>query len=152
MIRLPDQEALEGLCPLGIAVPEPDLLRGIVAAVTGDPAAALGSVWASPHPYQYTSIGTGGLFRVSGTAGTASGEVGWSTFVKLIQHPRHWPLLHLIPAESVEELLAAFPWRDELDIREQVNDVLPAGLRVPEDLRSGRPGRGPAGRLDGGHR
>jgi hypothetical protein len=135
MIRPPDQRVLEGMCALGPAMPSPELVADVVRAVTGDAAAEWLSVRAEPTGYRYDSISTGGLYRVSGTAGTVSGTVAWSVFVKVLQHPRHWALIDRIPPQAAQEMKAVFPWRDELTVREQVLPVLPEGLRVPDVYR-----------------
>ncbi len=132
MIRLPDQAVLEELRPLGDALPSTDQLEQVVAGATGDADARATSARAVGTGYPFTSIATGGLFRVTGTAVTARGEQPWSAFVKQIQHPRHWPLIGLVPPEAADEILRLFPWQDELIVREQVLPVLPRGLRVPD--------------------
>ncbi len=53
--------------------------------------------------------------------------------MKLLHHPRHWPLIDMVPPQAAAEILELFPWRDELDAREQVRPVLPPGLRVPDE-------------------
>ena len=82
---------------------------------------------ARPTGYPFSSIATGGLFRVAGTAATARGERPWSAFVKVLHHPRHWALIDVIPPAAAAEIKEFFPWRDELDVREQVLPVLPPG-------------------------
>ncbi|WP_144126718.1 aminoglycoside phosphotransferase [Catellatospora sichuanensis] len=85
-----------------------------------------GSWSVEPIDYQSGSPATGGLARVRGD-GRA-----WSVFVKLVQNPRHWPLLHLVPEVFREELCRTLPWRQELAMWEQpFAGYLPAGLRVP---------------------
>ena len=42
------------------------------------------------------SPATGALLRVAGA--TAEGQP-WSVFLKVLQHPRHWPRLGQLPAE-----------------------------------------------------
>lgn len=79
--------------------------------------------------YESGSPATGGLLRVRGT--TAHGRT-FSTFVKLIQHARHWPRLHLLPPRFRDGFVAGFPWRQELEAWEEpFAGRLPAGLRVP---------------------
>ena len=36
--------------------------------------------------YNFGSPATGGLYRIHGD--------GWSLFCKVLQHPKHWPVLH----------------------------------------------------------
>jgi hypothetical protein len=111
---------------LGVAEPGADLFASVARQVLRDPTAAR----ACAVDYPFTSIATGGLFRVTGTAGT--GSASWSVFVKVLQHARHWPLIPMLPPEAATEMLALFPWRDELAVREQVLPVLTPGLRVPD--------------------
>jgi hypothetical protein len=129
MIRQPDQL---GLGVLGAAVPAPDRLRSVAAMALGEPSVCVLGAEARPAGYAFTSIATGGLFHVDGTADTPRGPRAWSAFVKVLQHPRHWPLIGVLPPETAAELLELFPWREELQVREQVLPVLPPGLRVPE--------------------
>ncbi|NUT35291.1 MAG: aminoglycoside phosphotransferase [Hamadaea sp.] len=78
--------------------------------------------------YESGSPATGGLLRVRGA--TTDGRP-FSTFVKLIQHPRHWPRLHLLPEGFRDRFVAGFPWRQELDAwSDTFAGRLPAGLRV----------------------
>lgn len=121
-----------GLEALGVRRPDSELLHAVVAAATGDPAARVVSATVDPVDYPFSSISTGGLFRVTGAAETAGGATSWSAFVKLLQHPRHWPMIDQLPPRAAEEIRALFPWKDELDVREQVLPVLPPGLRVPD--------------------
>ena len=87
------------------------------------------SVAVTPVTYEMGSISTGALARVHGR--DLDGE-HWSIFVKVVQHPRHWPLLHVLPEALVAELLELFPWRAELCAWEQpFAGMLPDGMRVP---------------------
>ncbi len=70
---------------------------------------------------------------MSGTATGIDGERSWSAFLKVLHHPRHWSLIDHIPPAAAAEIREFFPWRDELDAREQVLPALPAGLRVPDE-------------------
>jgi hypothetical protein len=130
MVRLPDQTT--GLESLGPAEPTGDLLRTVVRAALGDPSAQVTGATAAATGYPFTSIGTGGLFRVRGTASTTVGERPWSAFVKLLHHPRHWPLIDHVPPQAAAEILELFPWREGLDTHARVLPVLPDGLRVPD--------------------
>ncbi|MEV6965138.1 hypothetical protein AB0M47_08460 [Hamadaea sp. NPDC051192] len=79
--------------------------------------------------YESGSPATGGLRRVRGT--TADGR-SFSVFVKLVQHVRHWPRLHLLPPRLRDGFAAQFPWRQELAAWDDgFAGYLPAGLRVP---------------------
>ncbi len=74
--------------------------------------------------YTFGSPATGGLYRLSGE--------GWSLFCKVLQHPKHWPLLPMLPPEAQAGFLEGFPWRVELDLWEPaVLDSLPDGMRPP---------------------
>jgi hypothetical protein len=131
MVRLPDQTS--DLRILGPAEPAPDLLRDVARAVLADDDAEVLDAHACPTGYDYTSIATGGLYRVSGTATGIDGARSWSAFLKVLHHPRHWALIDHIPPAAAAEITELFPWRDELDAREQVLPALPAGLRVPDE-------------------
>jgi len=120
---------------LGPAAPRGHLLGDVVRATLRDGSAEVTDARAEPTGYAFTSIATGGLFRVRGTAATGSGNRCWSVFTKVLQHPRHWPLIDVIPPHAAAEIKELFPWRDELDTREQVLPVLPSGLRVPDIYR-----------------
>ncbi|NUR52066.1 MAG: aminoglycoside phosphotransferase [Hamadaea sp.] len=79
--------------------------------------------------YESGSPATGGLLRVHGT--TTDGRT-FRVFVKLVQHARHWPRLHLLPAYLRDSFAAQFPWRQELAAWDtDFAGRLPAGLRVP---------------------
>lgn len=82
-----------------------------------------------PVAYQSGSPATGALMRVRGRA---AGGRSWSLFVKLLQHVRHWPRLHVIPEDVRDSFADGFPWRTELAAwDEPFAGRLPAGLRVP---------------------
>src|SRR4051795_1815120 len=72
----------------------------------------LASVAVSPVAYEVGSISTGALLRVHGR--DLDGD-HWSIFVKVLHHPRHWPLLHVLPPAVAEDIVRVFPWRMELD-------------------------------------
>ena len=131
------------LTGLGIAEPTPDLLRAVCCRAVGDPAAELLGATASPVDHEIASIATAGLHRVTGLASTSAGARPWSAFVKVLQHARHWSMLPMLPPDRAADLVAVYPWREELDTRAQVLQVLPDGLRVPvhyavEDLGDDR--------------
>lgn len=115
-----------------VRLPDEVLLDAIAAGILGEPAARVTSVTVEPVDYAFSSISTAGLHRALGTAQAAGRTLTWSAFVKTLQHVRHWAMLPMLPPEVVEEMLRMFPWRAELDTREQVRPVLPEGLRVPE--------------------
>jgi len=85
------------------------------------------------EPYHFGSPATGGLARVRGRRPDGA---GWSAFVKVLQHVRHWPLLTLLPAGTADHFRRTFPWQEELGLwRPAFRDRLPPGMRVPELLR-----------------
>ncbi|GAB4059960.1 aminoglycoside phosphotransferase [Catellatospora paridis] len=99
----------------------------VAELVLGD-GASPGTWHVEPIGYQSGSPATGGLARVRGDGDGRA----WSVFVKLVHHPRHWPLLHLVPELFREELCSTLPWRQELAMWEQpFAGYLPEGLRVP---------------------
>jgi hypothetical protein len=99
----------------------------VVAAMLGHPAPTAWRV--EEVGYESGSPATGALLRVTGGGGDAA---PWSVFVKLLAHLRHWPRLHLLPAEIREVFAAEFPWRQELAAWEEpFAGALPAGLRLP---------------------
>lgn len=65
-------------------------------------------------------------------------------FCKVLQHLRHWPMLHVVPAEVRKEFADEFPWRLELVMWEpDFASRLPRNMRVPrlylvEDLGDDR--------------
>jgi hypothetical protein len=74
--------------------------------------------------YSFGSPATGGLYRLRGQ--------DWSLFCKVLQHPKHWPVLHLLPPAAQEQFLSEFPWRIELDLWEPVVLAsVPSGMRAP---------------------
>lgn len=76
-------------------------------------------------PYDFGSPATGGLLRIRGE--------GWSWFGKVLQHPRHWPGLAMLPPADAASFAADFPWRSELELWDTARvGTLPEGLRVPE--------------------
>ncbi|WP_155375096.1 aminoglycoside phosphotransferase [Catellatospora vulcania] len=99
-----------------------------VAELVLGPDAGPGAWHVEPIAYQSGSPATGGLARVRGDS---EGRT-WSVFVKLVQNPRHWPLLHLVPEVFRDELCRTLPWRQELAMWEEPFAAhLPDGLRVP---------------------
>lgn len=116
---------------MGVQLPA-DEVRAVAGAIAGEPVGP-GGWHIEEVPYESGSPATGGLLRVRGT--TADGRA-WSVFVKLLQHVRHWPRLHLIPSESRQSFVEFFPWRQELGAwDEPFAGRLPAGLRVPKLYR-----------------
>jgi hypothetical protein len=113
------------------ALEEP-ALTGVVSTALGRPA-TLAGFEATPVDYEPGSPATGALLRVSGT--TADGEP-WRLFLKVLQHPRHWPRIGLVPEEVRQLFFDRFPWRGELVAWERgFADRLPAGMRLPRLYR-----------------
>jgi hypothetical protein len=103
------------------------VLTGVVATALGRPV-GLARWEAEAVPYQPGSPTTGALLRVRGA--TVDGEP-WSLFLKILQHVRHWPNLHFVPADFRERFIQGFPWRSDLMAWEpQFARRLPAGMRV----------------------
>lgn len=111
-----------------------------VSTMLGRPV-VLGAWTVTDVPYASGSPATGGLYRVRGR--TQDGQP-WSIFLKVLQHPRHWPRLPSLPAHLQGFFLEGFPWRAELAAWEPAfADRLPEGLRLPtlylvEDLGDDR--------------
>ncbi len=111
---------------------DPDVLREVVSIALAR-SVRLGEWSAVPVPYQMGSPATAALLRISGVTDDGA---PWSVFLKGLQHPRHWPGLHLVPAEFREGFVRDFPWRGELVAWESPFACrLPAGLRIPQLYR-----------------
>ncbi|MFR9779888.1 hypothetical protein ACL02O_28010 [Micromonospora sp. MS34] len=103
-------------------------LATTVKAMLGDDATP-GTWTVEQVAYDSGSPATGGLMRVRGRSDDGR---DWAVFVKLVQHARHWPRLHLLPAEIRDAFAAGFPWRQELCLWEpSFAGRMPAGLRSP---------------------
>jgi hypothetical protein len=82
--------------------------------------------------YPFGSPATAALLRVRGD-GPHPGSQPWVLFCKVLQHVRHWPLLHLLPPEAQEEFANDLPWRAELELWDEVMvPTFPTGLRPPK--------------------
>jgi hypothetical protein len=113
------------------AFDEPGLTE-VVSTALGRPV-RLDGFQTTAVAYEPGSPATGALLRVAGT--TADGQP-WSVFLKVLQHPRHWPRLGELPAEIRQPFLDKFPWRGELVAWEPgFADRLPAGMRLPRLYR-----------------
>src|SRR4051812_37092959 len=112
-----------------------EYLDGVLVAVVSDLLGrpARPKDWTGlPAGYEARSISTGALLRIRGTT---LEEEPWSIFVKILQSPRHWPLIDVIPPELRQGVVDTFPWRDEADVlRSDLPDRLPPGLRTPRLL------------------
>ena len=121
---------------LGLARPEPERLKQIVAAaVEADRRAvrAVADVAVEKVDYEIGTPMTHALLRCRGTA-ILDGDVqtSWSAFVKVLQSPWEWEHLDRIPPEFRSDFADNVPWRLELDAyRPELTAVLPDGLRQP---------------------
>ena len=113
------------------ALDEPGLTE-VVSTALGRPV-RLAGFQTTAVAYKPGSPATGALLRVAGT--TTDGQP-WSVFLKVLQHPRHWPRLGQLPAEIRQPFLDNFPWRGELVAWEPgFADRLPPGMRLPRLYR-----------------
>ena len=107
-------------------------LTGVVSTALGRPV-RLDGFTTTAVPYEPGSPATAALLRVAGT--TADGQP-WSVFLKVLQHPRHWPRIGQVPEAVRQAFLDTFPWRGELVAWEpEFAGRLPAGMRVPRLYR-----------------
>jgi hypothetical protein len=115
----------EGWSLADLLAGDADRLRSLTRDAFGaeaDPATAVVEAVA----YPFGSPATAALLRVHG----ADGE--WTLFCKVLQHVRHWPLLHLLPPEAQKEFPEQLPWRAELELwSELMAPTFPPGLRPP---------------------
>jgi hypothetical protein len=103
---------------------EEQALTEVVSTALGRPV-RLAGFETTAVAYEPGSPATGALLRVAGA--TADGQP-WSVFLKVLQHPRHWPRLGQLPVEIRQLFLDRFPWRGELVAWEPgFADRLPAG-------------------------
>lgn len=128
---------------LGLARPEPERLRQIVAAALGTDSGAIRAVTDMTVEKVDYAIGTPmthALLRCRGNADLerdgeshSSGvQVPWSAFVKVLQSPWAWEHIDRIPEQFRADFADNVPWRLELDAhRPEVTAVLPDGLRQP---------------------
>jgi len=97
-----------------------------------------------PVDYQVGSWATAELSRVRGLAVAGAESVPWSVFVKTLRSPRWLQLPDMLPAvprQQVQAMAAADrTWRHEADLyRAELDDVLPAGMRLPARYRIHEP-------------
>ncbi|MGC4940548.1 phosphotransferase [Kribbella sp. DT2] len=128
---------MTALEPLGRDALDDVRLTDLVRAVTGDPAAVPLSTHVEPFPYPIGTPSTAALLRVLGTARLSDGSTtDWCSFVKQLQSPRHWGLIHLIPDAFREDFIQNLPWRLEIAVHHSdIATVLPDGLRLPTAYR-----------------
>jgi len=76
--------------------------------------------------YPFGSPATAALLRVREPDGD------WSLFCKVLQHVRHWPLLHQLPPQAQKDFPNQLPWRAELELWDDLMlPTFPDGLRPP---------------------
>ncbi|HEY7045524.1 MAG TPA: hypothetical protein VH419_17770, partial [Nocardioidaceae bacterium] len=86
-----------------------------------------------PVSYDIGTVSTCALLRAVGRATVGGRTARWSAFVKVLQSPLAWELLHVIPDHLRDRFVREFPWRLEIDaLRSPVRSVLPDCLRMPE--------------------
>ena len=102
-------------------------LTEVVSTALGPPV-RLAGFETTAVAYEPGSPATGALRRVAGA--TADGQP-WSVFLKVLQHPRHWPRFGQLPGEVRQLFLDRFPWRGELVAWEPGFAEVPAGRRLP---------------------
>ena len=118
--------------------PDPATLTEIARAATGVPDAEVSRWWVEPVAYPIGSWATAELSRVHGIV---TGEtVPFSAFVKVLRAPGELPLPAELPAAERARLVAMAAadrtWRHEADVyRADLDDVLPAGMRLPARYR-----------------
>jgi hypothetical protein len=116
-------------------------LTDVVRAATGRPDAVPSPWWTEPVDYPVGSWGTGELARVRGRVTTANEPVDWSVFVKTLRSPLR--MLDALPQSLRARAAADLTWRHEADIYlAALDDVLPAGMRMPDRYRIDEPGDG----------
>jgi hypothetical protein len=120
------------LAELGHAAVSPDRLRTLVGRCLGADQPDVTSVEVTVVDYPAASIATGALLRCHGTAVVDGQDREWSIFVKMLQSARLWPMLHMIPEEHRQQMIAGFPWRVEIEAYlSRLPEVLPEGFRFP---------------------
>lgn len=107
-------------------------LADLMSRLTGAPV-RVDAVETSPIALNWGAITTAGAWRVDVVGHADDRRVSQRFFVKLLRHPRLWPMLDLVPAgASREEFVSRMPWKLELDLyRAGVGELLPPGLRTP---------------------
>lgn len=124
----------------GPVCPDQRGLIEVVRIATGLPDAQPSSCRVESVDYPVGSWATASLRRVRGLAVTPSGSVPWTVFVKTLHSPRRIRLPDELPAGQRERLLVMAAsdrtWRHEADFyRADLDDVLPAGMRLPARYR-----------------
>jgi len=121
--------------PLGSAELPTDVLTALVGDSVGRPV-ELDSWKVEDTGLAPTAVSTAAVLRVAGTAHTGATRLPWSIFVKILQSPRHFRYIDLLPADLRDEFIAGVPWRDEADaLGSELPSRLPPGIRTPRVLR-----------------
>jgi hypothetical protein len=118
----------------------PDVLAEVARAATGRPSAVVSRWWREPVEHVIGSWGTAGLSRVRGVATAGTETLPWSAVVKVLRSPRGLNLPDTLPADARRRIAAMAAsdrtWRHEADVyRADLDDVLPAGMRLPHRYR-----------------
>lgn len=110
-------------------------LAALVSDAVGRPITVEG--WAvRPVSVSPSAVSTAAVLRVAGTAHAERQRLPWSVVVKILQSPRHWPLIDVVPADIRQQFVEAFPWRVEADVLgSELPQRLPSGIRTPRVLR-----------------
>jgi len=121
---------------LGLARPDPERLRQIVAEALCVPIGQIAGVAAievEKVAYDIGTPSTHALLRCRGLAVfTDATTRSWSAFVKVLQSAWAWDLLDHIPESFRTDLANNLPWRAEVDgYGPGIMRALPAGLRQP---------------------
>ncbi len=101
---------------------------------SGDQAAQVEGWWVEPVDYVLGTPSTGALKRLK--LKLAGKDEPQSIFLKLLQSPKHWPLIEQVPLGARALFVSEFPWR--LEERAYVSDLgtlLPEGLRLAKLYR-----------------
>lgn len=85
-----------------------------------------------PLDFDVQAPGTAGLWRVRVTGDRGQG----TAVVKLLRHPRDWPVLAQLPPDAQAMFIDHFPWSDDPEVLREVSAVCPPGLRTVELLAS----------------
>jgi len=117
-----------------------DGLTTLVRAATGRADARVSRWWAEPVDYPVGSWATAELSRVRGVATAGTESVPWSIFVKTLRSPQDLRLPDDLPdgpRKRLQAMAAAdLTWRHEADFYlADLDDVLPAGMRLPARYR-----------------
>ncbi|MBM7785766.1 phosphotransferase [Tenggerimyces flavus] len=110
-------------------------VEAFARAASGDEAATVEGWWIEPVDYVVGTPSTGALKRLK--VKLAGADVPQSIFLKLLQSPKHWALIDLVPPEARTLFVTEFPWR--LEQRAYVSDLgalLPEGLRLAKLYRA----------------